>query len=1309
MKMKKIKTPKSSGWLAKVSRILTVILISIVAGNTYHAHAVVGEARMFYNINTTTPQSRVYNVSANTFSAQAATVVGGTPKWVKVVAGTRRNEAVAAYSDTSATSTLRIMYWNGAAWSNAAPHNWTANLSTAAVGARGFDIAVEQLSGDIIVAYTTNAAGTEINFRRWDGATWSAATAYDSTRLTGTVRFIKMESKPDSDDIALIMADTNNDLSAAIWNGTTNAWGNPPAAVLSASTAFFTAAAVDEQSFDLAYESLTGDLLVAWANDAIATGLFYNTFSGGAWGATAQYTNMTENFEQVDCASDPLSDKIICAAVGTATQDMRVGVWDGTAWQGVVTDVDTTGAPATFVVDRKYLSVGWLNAGATKRGIIVYNDNNAAAINWVVVNEDGTFAAQTDNTTATPMPVGGIAYHDIIMDPFNPDRLLFLFQDTTNFDIFAKRLVMDSTPAFTWSDANAGAVITAAPTTAASEAFHLAYDLDITPPAAGTVTVSPDAAGYTSSAPTITTVFTEDYTAVTSCEYTTNGAAWVAGVVSGTFPNYTCTANPTGLTGALTINMRAKSRGGLGTATAISRTVDAAGPTDGTLTVTPGGEQNALSWTAATDSGSGLRTTNTYDVRYLEGATPPTCSTGTSIYLGTGLYTHIELNVGTQYSYRVCAYDNTNNASPGATGTGTPTTYGTGITSCGRCHGNPPVDGTARNTPVGQFPGSHSKHAGTYSFACTKCHVDNTTYNHRNSNINMATPINGDTGASYTKGTSWPQSNVQPFTGGTCSNTYCHSNGTSVATGSIVNNPSPAWAGTVTCNSCHTAPPNYANNTPKKNSHEFHSTLCQKCHNATTTDSATITGTANHANKAYNLVAESGQFNTYSFATGGGTCKTVTCHANQNGQWGVTTFACLDCHNRVITKTLGTGGTLRNVTTDFKRLSRHVSGGTATLIATKWDCIVCHMEGQEAAGTTQGHTNPTNHNDAGGLVNLRNVDFPATGWAINNKSYDEQMRTDQDTFCMTCHDSDGAAGINVNATNNGLNLAPTRALTPFNTSDNLRNGRDLFTTRTRVIDVKGQFFAGTGGSGAGYNGNPSQHAVLGARYSANNVSWTAATWTAQVLKNTSTMNVTRERARLHCSDCHLSEVNAHGAANAWHMLQNRVVGDSTTDFAMTGAAFTSNAIVCWKCHNSAVYDPNVASTATRLSHDTDGDWGTGTYGTGAGESAKLGPACLLCHAGNGFGRIHGRGSATDGDTVTYTPAGATGTYSKYRFMPGAEMEWEPGTGGTDADWNSTTQGSCYFGAASTTWSTCTQHDGASRTGNAVNYARPVKY
>ncbi|GEM_PF-3383725 len=114
------------------------------------------------------------------------------------------------------------------------------------------------------------------------------------------------------------------------------------------------------------------------------------------------------------------------------------------------------------------------------------------------------------------------------------------------------------------------------------------------------------------------------------------------------------------------------------------------------------------------------------------------------------------------------------------------------VTSCSDCHDYPPTDATGqRNTPVGAVVGSHSKHP----FDCSKCHIKPTTFDHRDGNIDMASPINGDSGASYSKGTSFPQVNDLTGSGlGTCSNVSCHGGSTT-----------PTWGiGTTTCSSCHT-------------------------------------------------------------------------------------------------------------------------------------------------------------------------------------------------------------------------------------------------------------------------------------------------------------------------------------------------------------------------------------------------------------------------------------------------------------------------------------------------------------------------
>jgi hypothetical protein len=509
----------------------------------------------------------------------------------------------------------------------------------------------------------------------------------------------------------------------------------------------------------------------------------------------------------------------------------------------------------------------------------------------------------------------------------------------------------------------------------------------------------------------------------------------------------------------------------------------------------------------------------------------------------------------------------------------------------------------------------------------------------------------------------------------------------------------------------------------------------------------------------------------------------TACHSHVDGF--KPSSECVDCHNvaktggsnvyqpRQIVEDSGDGGG------DFVKASRHVNNGTTTQIVISYDCVVCHAEGDaDAVDAGTGWTSSL-HNDNSTsttrMVNLRNVDDydSSTTFNFNKNTIDETMRDNMDTFCMTCHDSDGANTISVNNTNDGLYLGTTETTTirtgstpvaqrPFNTDDNLQNANDSFTTRTRVIDVYNQYDTS----------NPSHHAVRGARYSSkhsdsNSGEWDTATWTDYTLKDAagSTMSTIKETATLHCADCHLSEQNAHGAVNAWHMLRNGVAAGTCWDPSITrerdcdpplvwtyfsfcvdpsytdrssceGASLTWEdpdddtvmagtdpendgpfSLNCYKCHNAEVYrgDSNLVA-GSRFTHNDDTDWFSADYGGGTNNAAYLGPACLNCHSGEGFGHIHGRGSSTDSDNGTYADDSWSGSnsYTKYRFMPGAWMYWSPRAGGPtapadDGAWNTTASGNmCYFPASQTSWSACTSHSNSQKS-SGTNYARPTSY
>jgi len=601
------------------------------------------------------------------------------------------------------------------------------------------------------------------------------------------------------------------------------------------------------------------------------------------------------------------------------------------------------------------------------------------------------------------------------------------------------------------------------------------------------------------------------------------------------------------------------------------------------------------------------------------------------------------------------------------------------------------VSGGVSNNPKVGAHDTHLRGLNTISLpiSCNQCHLVPTVPNtagHNDTaspgtitwgslaNLNTTTPIIGWNTVSKT-----------------CSEVYCHGNRLKNGDTAGANRTpawttgaylvSPVWSQQSTmmggCGTCHGAPPNSVSTS---HTGKVFPGGCNQCHKH-----ININGSIDTISLHINGSVEAS----------GGDC--TGCHAGTNPKTKFTG----NPMNTLIRQIVGTGGDFNMSTIGNGLGSRHLYGANTIL---KWDCTVCHREGQIA----DGGPSATYHNDATGQINLRNVDTTneAVGWTINNKEWVTQTYIDLDNFCVTCHDANGAAAVYVNATNDGLSTGG-RALTPFNTSDlasGYIEGSTWSTTagahRTRVINVKDQFYPGTTIAGVNYNGNPSQHAVLGQRYSTQNASWTAATWASYILRKTKVnVNVSREASLLTCADCHVldSGGGAHAGAQKYNMI---------------GTSAVSN--FCWRCHASTVYSFGASAAGSRVTHqciDNGNITAQAAYGLTAGTTAS----CFLCHASwqavntvaraEGYGGIHGSWSST----AWYSAAGQK---TAYRFFPGALFKLSPGA--ADGNWNSGSgaAGACYMQAATDGFGGgCSRHYGSG--GGAVsttfNYNRPVKY
>ena len=570
------------------------------------------------------------------------------------------------------------------------------------------------------------------------------------------------------------------------------------------------------------------------------------------------------------------------------------------------------------------------------------------------------------------------------------------------------------------------------------------------------------------------------------------------------------------------------------------------------------------------------------------------------------------------------------------TGTGTGTTYSKaapialngvfGTCSNGNCHGTGPVTwganlgtvqcekchGSAGTASTGTFKltngtttsisstlhVSHlnSTHNWSSDIACTQCHAAVASVG-TTGHIDSTLPAEitwGPLAAANGTPTNYTQ------VGQTCV-TWCHGG---VSTNGIPQNKPtprtvPAWTTAFpTTSTFGDALGSASTNTG--------SGRCAQCHGfpPATSDhnGATLTG-AKSCNSCHNHVS------TVSDGANAVTFSDPTKHINGTIDGG----DCVSCHGSIVTigngPLAGSGQTRRAVSLEFANTWSHkrTAGGTVT----KWDCIVCHMEGDMGSGSTT-----SLHKD--GLLQLRD---PDTGTTIKQVSFSGtpgsyastttdaaparfsrnlsvQPESDSNfavtaaimiNQCLHCHDSNGA--------NNASARVPTvgTALRPFGTAPTHTPGQN-------VLNVSQHFDTS----------NSSYHPVKGKQnnsYAAN----TRMTSPWNVTKTTG--NTTSWGYLMTCWDCHApngtassvtltSTVTAHGGATTLR-------GAPT----VTGTPSTTNTVtLCTICH--AGYQPG----GTINTHGT----GSAESGnTNSGMTAYMNYGCNMCHS-SGYSTVVAR-------------------------------------------------------------------------------------
>ena len=437
-----------------------------------------GDAITIYGDGTNTPKSRTYTNASDGFGNESNTLAGSSGLTFVVRTSPTKLEATAGY--VGSDGNLRILCFNGLTWSQ----EWTASVGGVAT-TRRFDIAYETNSGDVVVLYGTNAVGTnELAYRTKQGslgcgsANWSSAINLDPQRTSGIIHWVKMagDRRAPSNLVAAIWADSSSDLSTMIWSG--SGFVNEPSNTSETSLEVILSAQ-DVDDFDVEYESTSGDVMVVWANSVgnnKTNGVRYRTCTNGTstcvWNAVTTPPTFADDAHNLDISANPDNDQIIFASLGKAGDDLQVGRWDGGAWVNVAnkdTSVDTSDAGGRNV------ATGWLIVGGTTRGIVIYANDGTTNINYLTMTPGAT-PTWSGTLTFNQTPPFNIqqVWYEIQMDPKNKDRLMFTVTDA-GFDLFAKRLVMTSTPTFTWSNSDAGSALETSLGQATVSPFGFAY------------------------------------------------------------------------------------------------------------------------------------------------------------------------------------------------------------------------------------------------------------------------------------------------------------------------------------------------------------------------------------------------------------------------------------------------------------------------------------------------------------------------------------------------------------------------------------------------------------------------------------------------------------------------------------------------------------------------------------------------------------------------------------------------------------------------------------------------------------------
>jgi len=296
--------------------------ITTLGGNAEVATSVTDVLVAYGQAGSNAPKYRFWDGSSwgNEYSALD---VGAVPYWV--VTHAHPSAEMYALATIGLDADVNVQLYEDGSWGSL--QEMTTTISN--TNARGVDIAFEQSSGDLMVAYCDGDA--DPSYRVYNESTGWGTVGAINLSSTNNCEWIQLAADPVSDEIIVVSLDsTGSQYEAQVWNGT--AWGN--------ATIMGSMLTSGHEGIAVEYEE-SGDQAIVAVSDGNGNRIRYNTWNGTTWG-TVSTEALGDNYEWGTFARDDGTDAMTLCYVDFDT-DIGALFWTGSAWVAY-TERETVGS-----------------------------------------------------------------------------------------------------------------------------------------------------------------------------------------------------------------------------------------------------------------------------------------------------------------------------------------------------------------------------------------------------------------------------------------------------------------------------------------------------------------------------------------------------------------------------------------------------------------------------------------------------------------------------------------------------------------------------------------------------------------------------------------------------------------------------------------------------------------------------------------------------------------------------------------------------------------------------------------------------